>query len=187
MMNTIYIFFLKKSKLFSMLSVIFFGIFGIVGCSNTSNSSETNNVKYQYLYEKDYGENSKKIINNKDELTKQELSVSCDLTKYDETYFLNNYLLLFKFNTYYEESNLKVQNSKIINGNQLLIDISIDSPIYYEDQPFDAQISSELLFVDISKDRVTNIEKLNVGILVINSRFEDVYRSAYYDCEKMNK
>ncbi len=117
---------------------------------------DINNEKYKYLFEE--GDNSVLIINNIDELSKQNLSTGLDLTKYDETYFLNNYLLIFKFNMHYSESNLKVENTKIIN-NMLLINISIDSPANYENNTFDSQISTELLFIDVLKDSLTETKK----------------------------
>lgn len=174
-------------KLFLVLSVVFFSLFFIVGCSNENNHFDTNNEKYRYLYEEDYGEDSLVIIHNTDELLQQNLSADFNLTKYDETYFVNNSLLIFHFNKYYEESNLKVQDTKITNDNQLLINISVDSPADYEHNDFDGQISTELLFVDINKESVTKLENLRVGILVINTRFKDVYCSVYYNCKRMDK
>ena len=185
-MNISYMFKNQSIKLFLILGVILFSLFEVSGCSNANNSFDTNNEKYRYLYEEDYGENSIVIIHNTDELLQQNLSTNFILTKYDETYFVNNYLLLFHFNKYYEESNLKVKDTKITNDNQLLINISIDSPADYEHHVFDAQISTELLFVDIPKSTITKIENLRVGILVINTKFEDVYCSVYYNSQRMN-
>ncbi len=177
----------KVIKLFLILGVIFFS-FVVIGCSNEKVTSDVNfdinNEKYKYLFEE--GDNSVLIISNIDELSKQNLSTVSDLTKYDETYFLNNYLLIFKFNMHYSESNLKVENTKTIN-NMLLINISIDSPANYENNTFDSQISTELLFVDVLKDSLTETKNLNVGILVINTRFKDVYCSVYYNCKRADK
>ena len=179
----------KVVKLFLMLVVITLSIIVFVGCSNGKVPSDVNfdinNEKYKYLFEE--GDNSVLIINNIDELSKQNLSTGSDLTKYDETYFLNNYLLIFKFNMHYSESNLKVvEDTKIIN-NMLLINISIDSPANYENNTFDSQISTELLFIDVLKDSVTETKNLSVGILVINTRFKDVYCSVYYNCKRADE
>lgn len=177
----------KTIKLFLILGVILFSLVGVVGCSNEKNSFDLNNEKYEYLFEEDYGDNSVVIINNMDGLLQQNFLNDFDLTKYDETYFLNNYLLLFNFKTHYSETDLNVKDTRIINGNQLLIDISINSPADYENNIFDAQISTELLFIDVPKNNVTDIDDLSVGILVINDKFNDVYCSVYYNCKRMEE
>ena len=177
----------KTIKLFFILGVLLFSFFGVVGCSNEKNSFDINNGKYEYLFEEDYGNNSIVIINNMDDLFQQNFSNNFDLTKYDETYFLKNYLLLFKFKKHYSETNLKVEDTEIIKDNQLIINISINSPADYENNAFDAQISTELLFIDVPRNSVTDINDLSVGILVINSKFNDVYCSVYYNCKRMDE
>ncbi len=174
----------KFKKILLLLGLIIFGLFGNVGCSNEKHLFDLNNEKYKYLFEDDFGENSITIINNIDEMLQQNLFSISDSTKYNDAYFSSNYLLIFRFNTHYSESDLKVEDSKIIQDNILLINISIDSPADYENNSFDAQISSELLLVDIPRNSITDINDLSVGILVINNRFNNVYCSVYYNCNR---
>lgn len=174
----------KTIKLFLIFVVILFSLVGVVGCSNEKKSFDLNNEKYEYLFEEDYGDNSVVIINDMDELLQQNLSNDFDLSKCDEKYFLNNYLLIFKFKMHYSETDLKVEDKEIVNDNQLLINISINSLADYENNVFDAQISTELLFIDVSRNSVIDINDLSVGILVTNTKFKDVYCSVYYNCKR---
>lgn len=173
------------AKEFSKPSLIMFVLLVVLCfCGGCSDYNRNSNVNYEYLYEDDYGKNSVMIIRNTNELLQYDISDQYDLTKYDESFFLNNCLLLFKFKIHYSESNLEIESIKIVDEKQILLNILIDSPANYENNSFDAQISIELLHVDIPKHALKEIDKLNVGILVKNIRFEDIYCSVYYNCKK---
>lgn len=173
----------RISKLLLILSVVLLVLL-FAGCFD--DEFDVNNDKYRYLYEQDYGNDSVIVIQNVGQLPLQGVADGLDLSKYDEEYFSKNYLLIFNFKTQYSESNLKVKGTKVVDGNTLLLNISIKSPANYENVDFDAQISNKPLFVEIAKDSISDVATLRVGILVINEQFEGVYRSIYYDCSRKN-
>ena len=165
---------MKLFLIFGMIIVIFC----MFGCSKKYHNFDTDNEKYRYIYLEDVT-----IIHSIEELSQYAYLTEYDTTKYDDAYFLDNYLLLFSFMKHYSETKVKVEGTKFIDQ-QLLINISINSPANYKSSGFDAQISSELLFIDISKENIKENEDFNVGILVINKRYINVYCSVYYDCSK---
>ena len=173
----------RISKLLLILSVVLLVLL-FAGCFD--NEFDVNNDRYRYLYEQDYGNDSVRVIQSVGQLPLQGVAAGLDLSKYDEEYFSKNYLLIFDFKTQYSESNLKVKGTKVVDGNTLLLNISINSPANYENVDFDAQISKKPLFVEVAKDSISDVATLRVGILVINEQFEGVYRSIYYDCSRKN-
>jgi len=61
----------------------------------------------------------------------------------------------------------------------------VKSPANKENTLFDAQIQGVTLTIEIPKYLGDlNYEEDKVSILVINTNFENTYRSIYYNCEK---
>lgn len=181
----------KEFKKTIILCLLLTTILSISSCSNNNFNNNNfnkkkevqdavqNNVQYQYLFR-----NSFVLISSVAEAIQRHKEYELDLDIYNETYFETNELLIYLFNIQYEENDLKIVKTER-NNESILLDISINSPCYSAEQFFDNEISVERIFIDISRaDNTFEDAQMQVGILVINKRYEGVYRSIYYNCHK---
>lgn len=180
-------------RLFIMMLYGF--VFLLVSCSNANvnlyNESHLNKGEesveerdmFKYLSEEDYGVDYRTIVYSHEQLL-EFIEDETLLEKYNENFFNKNDLVIFRFNTHYSESEINVTKSKRVN-HDIYIDINVKSPANKENTFFDAQIQGVILTIEIPKYLGDlNYEKDRVLILVINTNFENTYRSIYYNCEK---
>ncbi len=175
------------------IMILFGFVFLLVSCSNVNlyNESHLNKGEesveerdmFKYLSEEDYGVNFRDVIYSHEQLLElvQDETI---LEKYDDNFFAEKDLVIFRFNTHYSESEINLTQARRVN-HDIYIDISVKSPANKEDTLFDAQIQGVTLTIEIPKYLGDlNYEEDKVSILVINTNFENTYRSIYYNCEK---
>ncbi len=179
-----------------IVTIMLYGfVFLLVSCSNENvnlyNESHLNKAEesvekqamFKYLSEEDYGADYRTIVYLHEQLL-EFIEDETLLEKYNENYFNKNDLVIFNFNTQHSEGKINVAQARRVN-HDIFIDINIQSPANKENIFFDAQIQGVRLTIEIPKylDDLY-YEKDRVMILVINTNFENTYRSIYYNCEK---
>lgn len=144
---------------------------------------DKNSVSFKYLSEKDYGVSARIFIYSYEQFldfTKEEQL----LQTYNEDFFKNQDLIIFRFNTHYLESGINVINVTR-EQHDIYVDIGILSPANSKNVDFDQQITRVNVCIEVLKYvGDLNYEEDSVSILVINQNFKHTYRSIYYNCEK---
>lgn len=182
---------MKKIMLILLIISIIACSFAFIGCKENKEPEkeidyfDLNHPDYMYLFYSEIPNHPErgfphylvyKNASEMDTLGGEEIK-----EKYNDNFFEDNILIIIHFQYYFGETNIRLLNTKCIDG-KVLVNIAVDSP-NAPDGPacMDTLYMDWTVYVEVPKSEVS--DNFDLGVLVINDSGIP-YRTFHYDCRR---